>query len=354
MCGKRSATATRNCAIARWKAPCEVSSEPVQRCVSSTRNERGSAVLCARSSASAANGAPPSPPRRPCVSFEVVATSRFECWWPSCSSGSPTQRSAICRVSRCFSVSGLSSARKPASDTACATCCHAAGSPIQSDGIAPFVMVLASSQRTEQRCRSSAFCASFASSTEASASWPAPRPAPFLPRPRPLPPTSTSCFFITRSAAQRRKKTATLAAMRASRPASWSFFCSFAFVAGSLAFRRLASAAILRAASVSRSTTRGLMPSSTRGQAWRSAKIRQKDSSSARSQPLDCSSRPIRASSEAPISSMDWSSTAGRSEAQRRPSAGCASSSSGLNGRWKSRILSAPLGRGGRDRGGWA
>mmetsp|Transcript_67830 Transcript_67830/g.219164 ORF Transcript_67830/g.219164 Transcript_67830/m.219164 type:complete len:234 (-) Transcript_67830:466-1167(-) len=222
--GSRSATATRKAPRARWKAPCDVSSEGLQCCASSTRTRRGSGVLCASASASAANGAAPSPPRRPCRSLETVATSRLECWCPSWSKGSVMHRSAACRGSRCFKTSALSRTRKPASETAWATCCHAPGSPLQSHGIPPLLSRFASSPSTAPRCRSRAFCISRASSAEASCSCASavpPRRAP-LPRPRPRPGATASPELCrsTRSAIHRKKKAATFDTVRASRVAA--------------------------------------------------------------------------------------------------------------------------------------
>mmetsp|Transcript_56373 Transcript_56373/g.121466 ORF Transcript_56373/g.121466 Transcript_56373/m.121466 type:complete len:256 (+) Transcript_56373:3808-4575(+) len=250
MCGRRSDAATRKAANARWKAPCELSSAGEQCCVISTRKRRGSGVACARSRASAAKGALPSGPRRPCMSFETVATRRLECCWPSWSRGSAMQRSAVCRISRCFRQPSLSNTKKPASDTADAACCQAFGSLDQSQGIAPLPTRLAISPSTETRWRSMAFCASLASS--AAASWSPPFREPLPPR-RVAP--SVEAFFSTRSAAQRKKKTATFEAVFASCASLDNLFCSFCLAW--VFFKRAASPTKRRAASAKRSTIRG-------------------------------------------------------------------------------------------------
>mmetsp|Transcript_35056 Transcript_35056/g.88351 ORF Transcript_35056/g.88351 Transcript_35056/m.88351 type:complete len:367 (-) Transcript_35056:52-1152(-) len=335
-CGSRSVAATRKEARERWKAPWEESSAPLQCCGSSTKKSRGSGVVCAKSRASAAKGAPPSPLRRPCMSFETVATSRFECWWPSCRSGSEMQRSERLRVSLCFMASVLSKMMNPASDTLCATCCQAAGSLCQSQAMGPLPTSAASSKSVAQRSRSKAFCASLASSMEASCASlaAAPRRLPLPPRPRPRPPIGASdCCFTTRSAAQRRKNTDTFDAVRRSLPASLSF-CFEEFFALSLA----TSPCTRRAASTRRSTTLGRIGSSTRGHAWRRAKRRENDSSPATSKPPDLSRRPMRESSALFACCWVHSSTGGKSWAHKRPSLGCASNSSGLNGSTNSRI----------------
>mmetsp|Transcript_13552 Transcript_13552/g.42312 ORF Transcript_13552/g.42312 Transcript_13552/m.42312 type:complete len:200 (-) Transcript_13552:144-743(-) len=196
--------------------------------------------------------------------------------------------SAACLTSRCFSASALSRTRNPASETACATCCQALGSPFQSQGSAPLPNKLASSPRTPTRWRSMAFCMSLASSAVISCSGASaaaePRLAPF-PRPRPRTGTCASPTLCrkTRSAAQRRKKMMTFATVRASRAAAccwlWSLLLAAAF------FTRPTSASARLAASVRRSTMRACTPVSKRAQAWSRANTREKDSSSARSYP---------------------------------------------------------------------
>jgi len=156
-CGKRSVTATKNWASARWNAPCEESSPALQCPGSSTKKRRGKGVVCASSKASAAKDAPASVLRKPCINFETVATSKFECWCPSCKSGSAMQRKDSCRVSRCFKASLLSRTWKPASDTHWATDCHEEGSPIHNQGMPPLPTKLETSMSSAQRRRSAAF-----------------------------------------------------------------------------------------------------------------------------------------------------------------------------------------------------
>mmetsp|Transcript_93625 Transcript_93625/g.261951 ORF Transcript_93625/g.261951 Transcript_93625/m.261951 type:complete len:333 (-) Transcript_93625:113-1111(-) len=324
-CGSFSVTATRNVASARWNAPCELSSAALQWEGSSTRNKRGRGVECVACSTSAAKEAPPSLPRSPCMSLETAATSKFECWCPSCTSGSAMHFRAECRVSRCLKASADSKMMNPASDTYWATCCQAAGSPNHSAGMLPLPIKLRSSPKTAQRDFSKARWISFASSKAAScsASPGAPRRAP-LPRPRPAARAASGACFSTLSAAHFRKNTATLAAVRTPCKASLSFCLA------EPDFNFSASPTIRREASTRRSTSLGRVASSSLGHACSSAKISEKCCSEAMARPPEERSFPTRPSKALPACCWDHSSTGGRSCAQSLSSPGCASNSSGL------------------------
>mmetsp|Transcript_42811 Transcript_42811/g.115053 ORF Transcript_42811/g.115053 Transcript_42811/m.115053 type:complete len:200 (-) Transcript_42811:187-786(-) len=195
---------------------------------------------------------------------------------------------AACLVSRLFSISWLSSTRKPASETAWAACWKAAGSPIHSHGMAPLPSRPTSSPSALHRCLSATFAASLASSADISCPSPSAL-APPLPRPRPrrAPTVSALSRRNSRSAAQRKKKMQTLQAVRASRAALSIFVCSFLLepTVFSAFLARATSAPTRRAASASRSTMRGPTPSSRRGHACKSAKTSEKGSSSASAYP---------------------------------------------------------------------
>mmetsp|Transcript_58121 Transcript_58121/g.138279 ORF Transcript_58121/g.138279 Transcript_58121/m.138279 type:complete len:225 (+) Transcript_58121:4296-4970(+) len=220
---------------------------------------------------------------------------------------------AAWRVSRCFSASGDSSARNPASDTRSATCCHAAVSVNQSQGMLSWVISSEMAASIELRCLSSTFCASLSSSASCSE-----LPTFFAPLPRPLRLKSKAGFLRSRrSAAQRMKKIATFAMVLADTTAS---FCLPSFLAAFCTCAlRLTN---LLAASMSKSATLSLMPSSNRGHACKRANRSEKLDSCAKSWPCVAKTLLINLSNLRLIWSESQFSTSGKFDAHNLSSAG--------------------------------